>query len=177
MKLSKSFSLNELTKSQTAEREGINNNPGETQIEALQRLCENVLQPVRDHYGMPVTVSSGFRSAQLCIKIGSSINSQHTAGQAADFEIFGISNQELAHYIDKNLDYDQLILEFWNPEDKNSGWIHCSYKNPEENRKEFLRAYRDENGKTKYEKYSYIKYGGQEPTKDDLDNMMMDKGI
>ena len=85
MKLSKSFSLNELTKSQVAEREGINNNPGETQIESLQRLCENILQPVRDHYGMPVVVSSGFRSAQLFLKIGSSINSQHTAGQAADF--------------------------------------------------------------------------------------------
>jgi zinc D-Ala-D-Ala carboxypeptidase len=177
MKLSKSFSLNELTKSQTAEREGINNNPGEAQIEALQRLCENILQPVRDHYGMPVVVSSGFRSAQLCLKIGSSINSQHTAGQAADFEIFGISNQELAHYIDKNLDYDQLILEFWNPEDKNSGWIHCSYKNPEENRKEFLRAYRDTNGKTKYEKYSYVKFAGENPTQGELTDMYSDKGV
>ena len=177
MKLSKSFSLNELTKSQTAEREGINNNPGETQIEALQRLCENILQPVRDHYGMPVVVSSGFRSAQLCLKIGSSINSQHTAGQAADFEIFGISNQELAQYIDKNLDYDQLILEFWNPEDKNSGWIHSSYKNPEENRKEFLRAYRDTNGKTKYEKYSYIKFAGETPTQEELTDMYAEKGI
>ena len=150
MKLSKSFTLNELTKSQTAEREGINNNPSESQIEALQRLCENVLQPVRDHYGMPVTVSSGFRSAQLCQRIGSSINSQHALGQAADFEIFGISNQDLAHWIDKNLDYDQMILEYWNPDDKNSGWVHCSYKNPEENRKEFLRAYRDDKGKTHY---------------------------
>lgn len=177
MKLSKSFTLNELTKSQTAEREGINNNPSEAQIEALQRLCENILQPVRDHYGMPVVVSSGFRSAQLCIKVGSSINSQHTLGQAADFEIFGISNQDLAHWIDKNLDYDQMILEYWNPDDKNSGWVHCSYKNPEENRKEFLRAYRDDKGKTHYEKYSYIKYNNQTPTKDELDNMMMSKGI
>src|SRR5210317_1674254 len=177
MKLSKSFSLNELTKSQTAEREGINNNPGEAQIEALQRLCENILQPVRDHYGMPVVVSSGFRSGQLCIAIGLSLNSQHALGQAADFEIFGISNQELAHWIDKNLDYDQMILEFWNPEDKNSGWVHCSYKKPEENRKEFLRAYRDSDGKTKYEKYSYIKYANKEPSKDELDNMMMSKGI
>ena len=177
MKLSKNFSLNELTKSQTAEREGINNNPSETQIEALQALCENILQPVRDHYGMPVVISSGFRSAQLCIKIGSSITSQHTAGQAADFELFGISNQELAHWIDKNLNYDQLILEFWNPEDKNSGWIHCSYKNPEENRKEFLRAYRDTNGKTKYEKYSYIKFAGKAPTQDELTDMYAEKGI
>jgi hypothetical protein len=166
-----------MVKSQTALREGINNNPSEAQIEALQRLCENVLQPVRDHYGMPVTVSSGFRSAQLCTRIGSSINSQHALGQAADFEIFGISNQELAHWIDKNLDYDQMILEFWTPEDKNSGWVHCSYKNPEDNRKEFLRAYRDDNGKTQYEKYSYIKYAGQEATQSELIDMYANKGI
>ena len=177
MKLSKSFTLNELTKSQTAEREGINNNPSESQIEKLQRLCENILQPVRDHFGMPVVVSSGFRSAELCVKIGSSINSQHTKGEAADFEIFGVSNQELAHWIDKNLDYDQMILEFWNPEEKNSGWIHCSYKNPEENRKEFLRAYRDEKGKTQYEKYSYIKYAGQDASKEEVNDMYAEKGI
>ena len=177
MKLSKSFTLEELVKSNTAERAGINNNPSTDQIEKLQRLCENILQPVRDHFGMPVVVSSGFRSAELCLKVGSSINSQHAQGQAADFEIFGISNQELAHWIDKNLDYDQMILEFWNPEDKNSGWVHCSYKSPEDNRKEFLRAYRDESKKVCYEKYSYIKYAGQEPTKDELDDMMMSKGI
>ena len=177
MNLSKSFTLNELVKSQTAEREGINNNPGETQIEALQRLCENILQPVRDHFGKPVTVSSGFRSGELSLKVGSSVKSQHTVGQAADFEIFGISNQDVAHWIDKNLDYDQLILEFWNPEDKNSGWIHCSYKNPEENRKEFLRAYRDTNGKTKYEKYSYVKHAGENPTQGELTDMYSDKGV
>ena len=177
MNLTRNFTLSELIKSDTAIRKGINNNPNAGQIEKLKLLCENILQPVRDHYGMPVVVSSGFRSAQLCIKIGSSINSQHTAGQAADFEIFGISNQELAHYIDKNLDYDQLILEFWNPEDKNSGWIHCSYKNPEENRKEFLRAYRDTNGKTKYEKYSYVKFAGENPTQDELTDMYAEKGI
>ena len=177
MRLSKSFTLNELVKSQVAEREGINNNPSETQIEALQRLCENILQPVRDHFGMPVVVSSGFRGGELCLKIGSSLNSQHTKGEAADFEIFGISNQELAHYIDKNLDYDQLILEFWKPEDKNSGWIHCSYKNPEENRKEFLRAYRDDNKKVCYEKYSYIKFAGETPSKEWVNDEYAKKGI
>jgi hypothetical protein len=155
MKLSKNFSLKELVASQTAERKGINNNPNEDQIDALQKLCENILQPVRDHYATPVTVSSGFRSPELCTAIGSSLTSQHSLGQAADFEIFGVSNQELAHWIDKNLDYDQLILEFWKPEEKNSGWIHCSFKNKDDNRKQFLRAYRDDNGKTKYEEYSY----------------------
>ena len=155
MRLSKSFTLSEMVKSQVAEREGINNNPSEAQIEALQRLCENVLQPIRDHYGMPVTVSSGFRSALLCTRIGSSINSQHASGQAADFEIFGVSNQELVIWIDQNLDYDQMILEFWKgPDEPNSGWVHVSYKK-EGNRKELLRAFRNQFGKTQYEPYKY----------------------
>ena len=155
MRLSKNFTLKELITSQTAERKGINNNPNEDHIESLQKLCENILQPVRDHFATPVTVSSGFRSEELCVAIGSSVNSQHAKGQAADFEIFGVANQELAHYIDKNLDYDQLILEYWKPEEKNSGWVHCSFKSKDENRKEFLRAYRNADGRTQYEKYSY----------------------
>ena len=142
-----------MTASQTAERKGINNNPNDDQITALQKLCENILQPVRDHYATPVTVSSGFRSEDLCEAIGSSKNSQHAKGQAADFEIFGVPNAELAKYIIDNIDFDQLILEFHNPEEPNSGWIHCSYKNPEDNRKQVLRAYRDESGKTIYEPY------------------------
>jgi len=173
MRLSKNFSLKELIRSETATRKGINNNPNEDNIENLQRLCDHVLQPVRDHFGKVVSVSSGFRSPELCVAIGSSVNSQHASGQAADFEIFGLSNQELAHWIDKNLDYDQMILEFWNPEEKNSGWVHCSYKNPTDNRKQFLRAYRDDNGKTQYEKYSYIQYAGKEPSKKELDDMMI----
>ncbi len=140
MKLSKNFSLKELTASQTAERKGINNNPNDDQITALQKLCENILQPVRDHYASPVTVSSGFRSEELCVAIGSSVNSQHAKGQAADFEIFG-------------LDYDQLILEFHKTDEPNSGWIHCSYKSPSDNRKSTLRAFRNDQGKTQYEEY------------------------
>ena len=80
MRLSKNFTLKELVQSQTAARKGINNNPSEDQIEGLQRLCENILQPIRDQFGMPVTVTSGFRSAQLCTAIGSSVNSQHAKG-------------------------------------------------------------------------------------------------
>ena len=153
MKLSKNFSLKEMTASQTAERKGINNNPNDDQITALQKLCENILQPVRDHYATPVTVSSGFRSEDLCEAIGSSKNSQHAKGQAADFEIFGVPNAELAKWIAENLDFDQLILEYHNPEEPNSGWIHCSYKNDEDNRKQVLRAYRNDDGKTVYEPY------------------------
>ena len=151
MKLSKNFSLKELTTSQTAERKGINNNPNEDQITGLQNLCENILQPIRDHYAKPVTVSSGFRSPNLCVAIGSSVNSQHAKGQAADFEIFGIPNAELAKWIVENLDFDQLILEYHNIEEPNSGWIHCSVKTaPEIPRKQVLQAKKIE-GRTAYE--------------------------
>ena len=153
MKLSKNFSLKEMTASQTAERKGINNNPNDDQITALQKLCENILQPVRDHYGKVVSVSSGYRSPELCVKIGSSLKSQHAKGQAADFEIFGVPNAELAKYIIDHLNFDQLILEFHKPEEPNSGLIHCSYKNDEDNRKQVLRAYRNDDGKTVYEPY------------------------
>lgn len=153
MQLSKNFSLKELTASQTADRHGISNNPSEDHMDNLKRLCDNVLQKVRDHYGKVVSVSSGYRSPELCLKIGSSAKSQHAKGQAADFEIFGVPNAELAKYIIDNLDFDQLILEYHNPEEPNSGWIHCSYKNSEENRKQVLRAYRNDDGKTVYEPY------------------------
>ena len=149
MKLSNNFSLKELTSSQTAERKGINNTPSAEHQENLKSLCTHVLQPVRDHFNRVVSVSSGYRSPELCVEIGSKITSQHAKGQAADFEIYGLSNQELANYIKENLDYDQLILEYWTPESPNNGWVHCSF-NSEGNRKEYLRAYKNE-GKTKYE--------------------------
>ena len=149
MKLTENFSLLELTKSQTAERKGIDNTPSPTHQENLKSLCTSILQPIRDHFNRVVSVSSGYRSEALCIAIGSKITSQHAKGQAADFEIYGLSNGELAEWIRENLDYEQLILEFWTPESPNNGWIHCSY-NSEGNRKEYLRAYKNE-GKTKYE--------------------------
>ena len=170
MKLSKNFSLAEMIKSQTAERKGINNNPNEDNIENLQRLCEHILQPVRDHYGKVVSVSSGFRSPELCVAIGSSTTSQHASGQAADFEIYGVSNKELADYIADNLDFDQLILEFWKPEEPNSGWVHCSYKGADNNRKEYLRAVKGSNGRTSYQK-EYSDSKG--PTKDDVVDSLM----
>ena len=149
MKLSNNFSLNELIRSQTAERKSIDNTPSAEHQENLKSLCMNVLQPIRDHFGKVVTVSSGYRSPELCIAIGSKITSQHAKGQAADFEIFGVSNKVLADWIHNNINYDQLILEFWSPEDPNKGWIHCSYSR-DNNRKQYLRAYKNE-GKTKYE--------------------------
>ena len=149
MKLTENFSLKELTSSQTAERKGIDNTPSTEHQENLKSLCESILQPIRDHFGRVVSVSSGYRSVDLCVAIGSSTGSQHAKGEAADFEIFGISNKELADYINENLDYDQLILEYWKEEDPNSGWVHCSYKS-EGNRRQYLKAYK-ENGSTKYE--------------------------
>jgi hypothetical protein len=139
MILSKSFTLNELTKSQEATRLGIDNTPNEEQIQNLKILCEKILQPIRDFYGMPLSVSSGYRSVALCEAIGSSSKSQHTKGQAADFEIFGIANKDIAEFIVKNLEYDQCILEFWNENEPNSGWVHCSYS-ANNNRKQYLKA-------------------------------------
>ena len=139
MNLSKSFTLNELTKSQEALRLGIANIPDEEQILNLKILCEKILQPIRDFYGMPVSVSSGFRSPELCKAIGSSSTSQHTRGEAADFEIFSVANKTLAEFIVTNLDYDQCILEFWNENEPNSGWVHCSYSS-KYNRRQYLKA-------------------------------------
>ena len=149
MKLTENFSLNELTKSQTAERKGIDNTPSTEHQENLKSLCEMILQPIRDHFGKVVTISSGYRSPELCTAIGSKITSQHAKGQAADFEIFGLSNKFLADYINSELYYDQLILEYWNESDPNSGWVHCSFSEGQ-NRKQYLRAYK-QNGSTKYE--------------------------
>ena len=149
MQLSENFSLLELTKSQTATRKGIDNAPSPEHQENLKLLCTHILQPVRDRFERVVSVSSGYRSEELCLAIGSKITSQHAKGQAADFEIYGLSNQELANFIKENLDYDQLILEYWTPESPNNGWVHCSYK-VNVNRKQYLRAYKNE-GKTKYE--------------------------
>jgi hypothetical protein len=141
MKLTKNFSLEEMTKSQTALRKGIDNTPTPDKIEPLTMLCESVLQPVRDHFDRPVTITSGYRSPELCVAIGSKITSQHTKGQAADFEVPGVSNMVVAEWIRDNLEFDQLILECYTG--GNTGWIHCSYVH--EPRKQLL-TYDKENG-------------------------------
>ena len=151
MKLTANITLDELTKSQTAERKGINNNPSPQQIENLKALAVNILQPIRSHFDKPLIISSGFRCAQLCIEIGSKITSQHVADDdcaAADFEIPGVDNRELAILIKNELEFDQLILEFYRDNEPTSGWIHCSYST-NHNRNQSLRAMR-ENGKVVY---------------------------
>ena len=142
MKLSKHFSLEEMTKSQTALRRNLPNQPSEAQTEAMVLLCENILEPVRTHFSIPFTPSSGYRSGDLCLAIGSSVSSQHAKGEAADFEVPSVSNLELCTWIIDNLDFDQLILECYTG--GNTGWVHCSYKS-EGNRKEVL-TYDKKNG-------------------------------
>ena len=149
MKLSANFTLSELTKSQTAVRKNIKNEPSTAHVENLIHLAETVQQPVRDHFGKPVVISSGYRSPELCEAIGASAKSQHAKGEAADFEIPGVDNMQLATWINKNTDFDQLILEFYEPGDPNSGWVHCSAVR-EGSRAQVLKASKV-GGRTKYE--------------------------
>ena len=138
MQLSKHFSLSEFEKSSTATRLGIKNKAGSGEIKNLTDLCYAVLEPVRAKFEKPILVTSGFRSEELCVAIKSSKTSQHTKGQAVDFEIMGVSNLQVALWIQNNCDFDQLILEFWKEEEgANSGWVHCSY-NEGSNRKQVL---------------------------------------
>ncbi|MEW4466311.1 D-Ala-D-Ala carboxypeptidase family metallohydrolase [Parasphingorhabdus sp. JC815] len=128
MRLSPHFSLAEFTYSDTAQKRKIDNTPTKGHIAKMTQLCENVLEPVRAHFNRPVRITSGFRSPALCIAIGSKKTSQHAKGEAADFEITGISNYELAKWIRDNITFDQLILENYIRGNPNSGWIHCSYR-------------------------------------------------
>lgn len=138
MKLGKYFTLEEMTKSQTAIRRGIDNIPSDDEIESLVQLVENVLDPIREHFKKPVTVNSGYRGKKLNKAIKGSKNSQHCKGQAADIEIVGISNYDLACWIRDNMEFDQLILEFHNRKVPDSGWVHVSWVSPKKNRKQTL---------------------------------------
>jgi len=148
MNLTKNFSLAEMVKSETALRHDMDNTPGEAEIENLKRLAEKVLQPVRDHYGKGVKVNSGFRHPEVNAKVGGSKTSDHCKGQAADIEIPGIPNADLAKWISENLEYTQLILEFYTPGIPDSGWVHVSY-NPADLKKQNLTATKKD-GKTVY---------------------------
>jgi len=134
MQLSDHFTLAELTKSSTAERMGIDNEPGSEVIGKLTLVCENILEPVRNHYDIPFAPNSGFRCLELNREIGSSDSSQHVSGEAVDFEIPGISNKEVALWVQDNCRFDQLILEFYKEGVPSSGWVHCSYTSDEDNR-------------------------------------------
>lgn len=127
MNLSANFSLHEMCKSETALRMGFDNTPDDEATENLRLLCEKVLQPVRDHYGKGVKVNSAYRSPESNAAVGGSKTSDHCKGMAADIEIPGVANADLAQWIMDNLDYTQLILEFYTPGIPDSGWVHVSY--------------------------------------------------
>jgi len=138
MQLSKHFTLKEMTKSMTAQRRGIDNTPGAGEIKSLGDLCYEVLEPLRAHFDKPVTITSGYRSEALCEAIGSKKTSQHAKGQAVDLEIFGVPNIQTAYWLQSNVDFDQLILEYYKPDDGQAGWVHVSYNEKGANRKQVL---------------------------------------
>lgn len=144
MQLSKNFSLDELIKSDTAIRLGINNTPNTGQIKNLELLAKNILQPLRDKFGS-IKILSGFRSPELNKAVNGSKTSDHMDGLAADIECKALSNAALASWIKGNLTFEQLILEFYTPGDSFSGWVHVSYGN----KQQILTAHK-ENGKTIY---------------------------
>lgn len=140
MQLSKHFHLREFTRSQTAARRGIDNQPGPVAVDALAVLCESLLEPVRRNFGRPVVVNSGYRSALLNRAIGGARTSQHMLGEAADIEIPGLSNARVAQWIAANLAFDQLILEAHVPGDPASGWVHVSVAQGRPPRRQVLTA-------------------------------------
>ena len=138
MQLTNNFTLAELCKSQTALRKNIDNLPKDPDIVSkMQTLAEKILQPIRDKFG-PTVINSGYRCKKLNTAIGGSKKSQHCFGEAADVEVPTLSNRDLAEWIKNTLDFDQLILEFYNGKDPRSGWVHVSYKDSENNRKQVL---------------------------------------
>ena len=129
MKLTNNFSLKEITQSQTALKNNIDNEPNAEQIENLRQLCKTILQPLREYYQLPIKITSGFRSPELCEIIGSKSTSQHCANEcaAADFEIPGVDNKKVFKHIIDKLPFCQIILEYYDDSDINSGWIHVSW--------------------------------------------------
>jgi hypothetical protein len=148
MKLTNNFYLSEFTKSEIATRLGLDNTPPQAVITNLQFLAEKILQPVRDHFKVPVVINSGYRSPAVNEATKGAKTSQHTTGQAADFEIPGLDNKTLGKWIKDNLVFDQIILEFYVDGEPSSGWVHCSY-NPVKNRHSMLTA-KLVDGKTVY---------------------------
>jgi zinc D-Ala-D-Ala carboxypeptidase len=154
MKLSKNLWLSEVTKSNTATRKGIDNSPTDLHIANLKYLAEKIFQPIREHFGCPIFVSSGYRSKALNEAIGGSQRSFHSHGMALDLDMDNkaskISNTDIFNFIKDNLEYTELIWEFGD-EDK-PDWVHVAIAKGRENEKNAKVAYR-EDGKAKYMKF------------------------
>jgi len=155
MKLSRNLSLGEFTNSQTAKRRGIDNTPTEEHLEAAKVLAENIFQPIREHFGCPIYISSGYRSEALNEAIGGSKTSQHSKGEAIDIDMDyrkGPDNEEIFFFIRDNIDFDQMIWEFGDAD--RPDWVHVSYNSDGKQRGQILAAKRNSKGKTYYEPWS-----------------------
>jgi hypothetical protein len=151
MQISKHLSLAEVSRSETAKRRGINNTPSGAHLENFKKLAENIFEPIREHFAVPIHISSGYRSKELNTAIGGSLTSQHCQGEAIDIDMdgspSGVSNADVFKYIKDNLNFDQLIWEFGT--DKNPDWVHVSYESTGKQRKQILKAVKS-GGKTSY---------------------------
>lgn len=151
MQLSKHLSLAEVTRSDSAKRNGISNEPTPAHLENFKLLAEKVFEPIREHFKVPIHISSGYRSAALNKKIGGSLTSQHCSGEAIDIDMdgsaSGVTNAQVFNYIKDNLNFDQLIWEFGTS--SNPDWVHVSYESTGKQRKQILKAVKA-GGATKY---------------------------
>jgi hypothetical protein len=154
MQLSEHLSLAEVTKSDTAKRRGVSNMPTEAHIANFKLLAENIFEPIRNHFGKPIFISSGYRSAELNKAIGGAASSQHCQGEAIDIDMDGrpggVTNKMVFDFIKENLNFDQLIWEFGT--DANPDWVHVSYESTGKQRKQILKAVR-KGGATSYVPY------------------------
>jgi zinc D-Ala-D-Ala carboxypeptidase len=152
MQISKHLSLAEVSRSETAKRKGINNTPSGEHLENFKKLAENIFEPIREHFGVPIHISSGYRSKELNAAVGGSSSSQHCQGEAIDIDMqdTSITNAEIFNFIKDNLNFDQMIWEFGN--DTNPDWVHVSYESTGKQRKQILKAIKS-NGKTSYIPY------------------------
>ena len=154
MKLSEHLELSEVTRSESAKRNGISNMPTEAHIANFKLLAEKIFEPIRTHFRCPIIISSGYRSKELNAAIGGSLTSQHCQGEAIDIDMDGtangVTNRMVFDYIKDNLNFDQLIYEFGDA--NNPDWVHVTYESTGNQRKQILKAIRV-NGKTSYTNY------------------------
>jgi hypothetical protein len=154
MKLSEHLDLAEVTRSDSAKRKGISNMPTPEHIENFKKLAENIFEPIRKHFGVPIMISSGYRSKALNTAIGGSLTSQHCTGEAIDIDMDGtangVTNKMVFDYIKDNLSFDQLIFEFGTKDAPD--WVHVSFETTGKQRKQILRAVKT-GGKTAYQPY------------------------
>lgn len=156
--ISEHISYQEATRSATALAKGIDNTPSEYVVQNMKLVASHIFEPVRHHFGLPITISSFYRSAELNKAIGGAASSQHISGQALDMDgdVHGSpTNKHIFEYVRDNLSFDQLIVE--GIHDGKMDWVHCSYK-PSSNRNQILFMYVNASGKKVYENYTHERY-------------------